>query len=146
MAVFYGWTRADVRDGAGLTLRETYGLLCRVWLADTCTPRLRARWSPENPTLGQCSVTAFLIQDLFGGEVRGIPRPGGSVHCFNVIDGIAFDLTSAQFGDEALDYADRPLQSRERHFARAEKRQRYLLLRSRLLEARAGATESSKMP
>lgn len=133
MVKFYGWEGADLRDANGLTLQSLYELLGGAWRADTCTPRLRERWSPENPTLGQCSVTAFLVQDLFGGEVRGVPREAGGFHCFNVIDGRTFDLTSEQFGDEKLNYADCPEQSREAHFARAEKRQRYLLLRKRLL-------------
>lgn len=31
-------------------------------------------------TLGQCSITAFLAQDIFGGEVYGILRPGGNYY------------------------------------------------------------------
>ena len=38
-----------------------------IWRIETCTPRLRGDWTDENKTLGQCSVTAFLVQDIFGG-------------------------------------------------------------------------------
>lgn len=127
---FYGM------EGAPGEVRELYGELSGLWCIETCAPRLRPDWSPENRTLGQCSITAFLVQDLLGGEVRGIPLPDGSVHCFNVVGGYAFDLTSEQFGDAVLDYEDRPLQSREAHFANADKRQRYELLKARLLAAR----------
>ena len=86
----------------------------------------------SNPTLGQCSVTAFLAQDIFGGKVYGIPRDGGNYHCYNVIGSIVFDLTSEQFGDEVLCYEQNPEQFREIHFAKDEKRLRYEMLRSRL--------------
>lgn len=115
---------------------DLYDALWEIWCADTCAPRMRAEWSPENRTLGQCSVTAFLAQDIFGGEVRGILLESGSVHCYNVVDGIAFDLTSEQFGEKAkeLVYTDNPLQDRESayHFGKAEKRQRYEYLKNAL--------------
>lgn len=130
---FYGWEAADVRDGNGLTPRDLYDLLRVVWAADTCAPRMRGDWRAENPTLGQCSVTAFLVQDLFGGNVFGVPLGDGNYHCFNAVGSCVFDLTSEQFGDQALSYADCPEQLREVHFAREEKRQRYRLLRRRLL-------------
>ena len=103
-----------------------------LWRAETCAPRMRDRWSVENKTLGQCSITAFIVQDLFGGEVYGIPRQGGTFHCYNVVYGRRFDLTSEQFGDEVkeLVYDDNYLQTREIHFAKAEKKERYELLKS----------------
>ena len=131
---FYGWETADVTDEMGLTPRDYYDILSEIWCADTCAPRLREGWSPENKTLGQCSITAFLIQDIFGGKVRGILRPGGNHHCFNEVGGCVFDLTSEQFGDEKLDYTDCPEQSREVHFAKEEKRLRYEYLRSELMK------------
>ena len=81
---------------------------------------------------GQCSITAFLVQDLFGGEVYGIPREGGTFHCYNVINGARFDLTSEQFGEEAktLVYDDKYPQKREIHFAKAEKKERYEVLKA----------------
>ena len=130
---FYGADTADVRDENGLTPRFLYDLLTHIWCAETCAPRMRRDWSPENPTLGQCSVTAFLAQDLFGGAVYGIPLGDGNFHCYNVVDGQAFDLTSEQFGEAALQYENDPGQSREAHFAKEEKYARYLLLRRRLM-------------
>ena len=119
-------------------IRELYRDLKKAWCAETCGPRLRPGWSPENPSLGQCSITAFLAQDLFGGTVRGIRLRDGSVHCFNEIGDDVFDLASEQFGgDEDLDYFDCPAQSRAEHFADADKFARYELLRRRLAEIRA---------
>ena len=134
MYAFYGWETANVTDSRGLTPRDYYDLLSEIWCAETCAPRMRDSWTPENPTYGQCSITAFLIQDLFGGKVFGGPREGGTVHCFNDVNGCVFDLTSEQFGDTVLDYTGCPEQFREVHFAKEEKKQRSLYLRGRLLE------------
>lgn len=136
---FYGWERADVPAvnelyrGIG-TPRELYDALARVWCAKTCAPRLRSSWSRENRTLGQCSITAFLAQDIFGGKVCGIRRPDGSYHCYNVVGDCMFDLTSEQFGGEVLDYTENLEQSREVHFAKGEKRLRYEALKAALLQ------------
>ena len=107
------------------TPQDLYDALLNVWCEYTCAPRLRGEWSEENITLGQCSITAFLVQDIFGGEVYGILRPGGNYHCFNIVDGVKFDLTSEQFGDEVLDYDNVTEQFREEHFKKLEKKQRY---------------------
>ena len=109
-----------------------------IWRAETCAPRMRSDWSPDNMTLGQCSITAFLVQDIFGGEVYGILRPGGNYHCYNVIGGRQYDLTIEQFGDEtgSLVYDNSNPQSREVHFAKEEKYERYLLLKKLLKERR----------
>lgn len=134
---FYGWETADIKDADGMTPRDYYDLLSKIWCADTCAPRMRDKWSPQNLTLGQCSITAFLMQDIFGGKVYGILRPGGNYHCFNDVGGCVFDLTSEQFGDEVLNYENCPEQFRKVHFAKVEKRQRYEYLRERLLEIKA---------
>ncbi len=131
---FYGWENANITDDRGLTPRDYYDLLSDLWCAGTCTPRMRPDWTPENRTLGQCSITAFLMQDIYGGRVFGIPLGDGNVHCFNVVGDCVFDLTSEQFGGKALDYSDCPEQSRARHFAKEEKRRRYEYLREKLFE------------
>lgn len=131
---FYGWETANIKDSHGLTPRDYYDLLICIWCKETCAPRLMEEWTCENPTLGQCSVTAFLMQDMFGGEVYGIPTKGGNYHCFNVVGNCVFDLTSEQFGNTVLDYNNSKRQFRDIHFQKTEKSQRYELLRSKLLE------------
>ena len=74
------------------------------------------------------------MQDLFGGRVYGILRPGGNYHCYNVIGDHKFDLTSEQFGDEVLCYENNPEQLREVHFAKEEKRLRYEALKKALYQ------------
>lgn len=140
---FYGWNhvfRASRPSGyAGIaTPCDLYDALLPLWSADTCAPRMRAGWSGDNPTLGQCSITAFLAQDIFGGQVFGVPLGDGNYHCYNVVDGCVFDLTSEQFGTAALEYrpfSGDPEQFRDVHFAKKEKEERYRLLRARLLDA-----------
>lgn len=136
---FYGWEHADVpavnQIYQGIkNPRELYDVLSEIWCADTCAPRMRQNWSKENKTLGQCSITAFLAQDIFGGKVYGVPREGGNFHCYNVVGDCVFDLTSEQFGDEVLSYEDNPEQFREVHFAKEEKRLRYDHLKNMLLK------------
>ncbi len=131
---FYGWEQANVTDERGLTPRDYYDLLSEIWCAETCAPRMRGEWSRENRTLGQCSITAFLMQDIYGGRVYGVPLEDGNYHCFNEVDGCVFDLTSEQFGDRRLDYALCPEQERSVHFAREEKYARYKYLKARLEE------------
>lgn len=136
---FRGWETADVSpaDETYRKIRDPrmlYDILSEIWCADTCAPRMRPDWSLENRTLGQCSVTAFLAQDVFGGRVYGVPLPDGNYHCYNVVGDRMFDLTSEQFGDEILTYEeDDPEQFREVHFAKEEKRGRYEYLREQLL-------------
>ena len=67
-----------------------------------------------------------------GGRVFGIPRLGGNYHCYNIVKGSVFDLTSEQFGDEALDYSCSTEQFREVHFQKQEKKARYEMLRDLL--------------
>lgn len=136
---FYGWETALVpaitNEYPGITdPQKLYEALSQIWCADTCAPRICENWSRENMTLGQCSITAFLAQDIFGGKVYGIKRPGGNYHCYNVIGDCVFDLTSEQFGAEKLCYEDNPEQLREVHFAKEEKRLRYEYLRQKLKE------------
>ena len=116
------------------SLRDLYDKLSKIWCEFTCAPRLRPEWSPENKTLGQCSISAFLAQDIFGGKVYGIPTDNGGVHCYNEVDGKIFDLTSEQFGGKSLTYSLENEQTREEHFKKAEKKERYEYLRSALLE------------
>ena len=134
---FWNWEQADVPaitdKYKGIhTPIDLYNALSQIWCADTCAPRMRKGWTKENKTLGQCSITAFLVQDIFGGKVFGVFRPDGNYHCYNVVSDCVFDLTSEQFGNEVLNYTDNPEQFREVHFAKEEKRQRYEYLRNEL--------------
>lgn len=141
MYKFYGNENAEkvmaINNEYGITTAlDLYNRLLNIWSVDTCAPRLRPEWSTENPTLGQCSITAFLVQDIFGGDVYGVKTSSG-IHCYNVVNGISFDLTSEQFGEKAkdLDYTPILLQDRNapNHFGNGEKEDRYNTLKKALL-------------
>ncbi len=126
---FYG---ADRRDFDAETPypqirspRDLYRVLLHCWSAETCASSMRRHWSEDNPTLGQCSITSFLAQDLFGGKVYGVPLETGFIHCYNVVGDYVFDLTSEQFRGEELFYGKEHEQFREDHFALPEKQERY---------------------
>ncbi len=142
---FFGWEEATVKpidEAYGMIddPKMLYDLLSEIWSKKTCAPRLRDGWTTENKTLGQCSITAFLVQDIFGGTVYGMPREGGTFHCYNEVDGHIFDLTSEQFEGEVLSYTDNPEQHREDHFSKYEKKERYLYLKDELNKKLAKVT------
>lgn len=115
---------------------DLYNLLLeKGWAKDTCAPRMRIDYENCHKTLGQCSITSFLVQDIFGGEVYGVPLGDGNFHCFNKINDVIFDLTSEQFSEKGinLDYSLDYPQERKVHFLKEEKYHRYLLLKNRVL-------------
>lgn len=141
---FFGWETADVTDADGRTPLDYYDLLSRVWCRETCASRMQKDWTAENKTLGQCTITAFLMQDIFGGRVYGVPLPDGNYHSFNVVGDCVFDLTSEQFGDDLPTFAGLTEQTRETHFKNPEKRARYQLLKEKLAAIVPPGTERGK--
>ncbi len=80
-------------------------LLRAAWGPDTCDPHDLETWSPDNPSRGQCGVTALVIQDLLGGDlVLGEVYVGETKvghHYWNRLpDGSEVDLTADQFQPE----------------------------------------------
>ncbi len=127
--------RAKTRKYPGVrTPDDLYEVLSHIWCAETCATRMRDKWCKENKTLGQCSISSFVAQDIFGGKVYGIPLGDGNVHCFNVVGDGRFDLTIEQFKGKPLDYDDSTEQSRDEHFAKGDKKERYDLLVRKLNE------------
>ena len=138
---FYGWEHAEdiapIKDCGYKNIGELYLALLKAWSRETCSAKFRHAWSPENPSVGQCTITAAIVHELFGGEVMGLPLYGGGMHSFNRINGITVDLACEQFGKNALlDFdaavstdADSLLQS-------TDKAERCELLRENLMKLR----------
>ena len=61
------------------------------WSSDSSS-----RWTPENPSRGQCNVTTLVIQDHYGGEILKTPVDG-QWHFYNRIADQVVDLTAEQF-------------------------------------------------
>jgi predicted GNAT family acetyltransferase len=101
-----GAAAAPAEHIAAMTLAELEDAVRAAWGADTTDEP--ERWSPANPALGQCDVTALLVRELLGGEilVANVVRDGRRVgnHAWNRLpSGLAVDLTRTQFVDgEAL--------------------------------------------
>lgn len=77
------------------------------WGAETCDPADVDKWRPDNPARGQCGVTAFVVQDLLGGdlvlgEVHVDGRKVGSHYWNRFGHGLDVDLTREQFRPEEL--------------------------------------------
>lgn len=114
-------------------LYSLYMRLNGIWSKQTCAPRMRNEWYESNKTLGQCSITAFLVQEIYGGDVYGVPLGDGNFHCFNCIQGYDFDLTCEQFGGKKLIYTHDYPQFAEVHFSKQEKKERFVMLKESLL-------------
>ena len=69
-------------------------LLEESWSTETS----RGNWDSNNPALGQCAVTALLVQDYFGGELLRCKTKLGYTHYWNrLADGTEVDFTESQF-------------------------------------------------
>ena len=135
---FYGHEYASIKPITNEyqiinSLFDLYEILERLWSAETCAPRMRNEWKKDNPSLGQCSITSFLVQDIFGGDVYGVKLDDGNYHLFNLINNNIYDLTSMQF-KERLNYTLDYPQDRNTHFKKEEKYLRYKLLKQKLKE------------
>ncbi|OIO19278.1 MAG: hypothetical protein COY69_01465 [Candidatus Magasanikbacteria bacterium CG_4_10_14_0_8_um_filter_32_14] len=63
-------------------------------------------WSESNSSLGQCAITALVVNDYFGGEIVWadalLPNGQKISHYFNLIDGKVVDLTRSQFPEGTI--------------------------------------------
>ena len=76
--MFYGASSLDIKDSFDKTPKDYYDLLSTIWSKETCAPRMQNEWSKDNKTLGQCSITAFIVQDIFGGKGYGFKLKDGN--------------------------------------------------------------------
>jgi hypothetical protein len=117
-----------------------------LWAADTSAAP--AQWSPANPARGQSAVTACIVQDVMGGTIveSVMVTPDGSTvrHFCNDVDGLAIDLTPAEFppGTTSIDrVTEHPgfATMREYVLSLPGVEARYELLRGRLGDIAAAA-------
>lgn len=91
--------------GAGINenIDKFFGILLKSWIK-----RDEDYDFYNDPAHNQCTVTAMVVQDFFGGEILGLKMPGGGMHYLNMINGKKFDLTSDQFTSHGieLDYSE----------------------------------------
>ena len=91
---------------------ELKQLLMLSWEKETCSPSLRNEWNEGNPSLGQCAITALIVNDFFGGKIMRCMTSTGS-HYYNLLDGELIDLTVEQFLGEIPQYETGQERTRE---------------------------------
>jgi hypothetical protein len=98
------------------------------WCAETSYwPGL---WRDDEPSIGQCAVTALAYQALCGGQIV-TGWAGGVRHYWNRVDGVACDFTAGQFPPEAR-RLEAGVADRAALLADPDTRRRYELLTARL--------------
>ena len=74
-------------------------------------PGSSSKWKRSNPALGQCGVTALVVQDCLGGEIvkTWIAKPDVEKlwHFYNLLDNTPMDFTVSQF-DSTIEYSNLP--------------------------------------
>lgn len=88
---------------------ELKGILLESWSIESSS-----KWSKDNPAKGQCGVTALVVKDILGGEIRKTELTDGW-HFYNFINHKRYDLTASQFTGNII-YKDLP-SNREEAFA-----------------------------
>lgn len=97
------------------------------WSYETCSPSLKNIWSKDNPSLGQCAITALIVNDLFGGKIMRCMASSGS-HYYNLINDAIVDLTEEQFLGETPLYSEGCERTREYLLSNEDTKERYILL------------------
>ena len=115
---FCGWEHAEdirpVKPCGAETIGEFYLACLKAWSVETCSERFRPEWSAANPSVGQCTITAALVYEFFGG--------------------VFVDLASEQFGRNALpDFSLAEPVDPVSLLSGGDKAERCALLRERLL-------------
>lgn len=96
------------------------------------------RWTKRNPALGQCAVTACIVQDMVGGllvrTVATLPDGTEESHYANMdANDVMIDLTGGQF-PEGTEYGPWEERTRDYVLGYPATLERYVLLTRRLAE------------
>lgn len=99
--------------------KEILEVLFKSWSLESSS-----KWSKENAAMGQCGVTALVVNDILGGEINKTKLPGGW-HFYNIINRKRYDFTDTQFKEDIL-YMDTPSNREEAYNDTNEKQYKYL--------------------
>lgn len=123
-------------------LESAIGANEKAGLLGSLAERLRSAWAREtsvqpndwtagSPSVGQCAVTALVVQDFLGGELLRAIVHGGSHYWNRLPSGEEIDLTRDQFSS----FPERikgEVRSREYVLSNENTRDRYLTLKERV--------------
>ena len=70
-------------DDAKLALVKA--VIMKSWVRETASPLSQASWTEDNPSLGQCAVTALIIHEMFGGHIMRTVVPELGSHYYNIL-------------------------------------------------------------
>lgn len=126
-----------------MTIQELESTIRQAWAKrtdDYSQELLKA----DEPSAGQCAVTALVVQDYFGGEIVNTiaTSPHNPVvscsHYFNIIDECEIDLTKQQFIDGVKFSKAEPKtkgfsSTRDYMLSYPATAERYLVLKSRVV-------------
>ncbi len=107
----------------------------KAWCAETAHPSYRDKWSLDNPSAGQCAVTALIVQEMIGGDIYSC-KVGRASHFVNIVNDKIYDLTADQFGGtDKVQYINGSfkLRSRQSLLKNKDVLSRYELLKSKLV-------------
>jgi hypothetical protein len=110
--------------------------LRQAWCRETAHSSYQNKWTEANPSMGQCCVTALVIQDQYGGDIYSC-KVGRNSHFINIIDDRIIDKTAEQFGGTGrVQYINGSFvkRSREALLKNKDVKTRYELLKARLEE------------
>ena len=118
------------------TLDDLFDILRVSWSKETAHPSCQAEWVPNDPSYGQCAITAMLVYDMFGGSIHRIRVDGGGTHYFNKIDGHYIDLTVDQFDLYNIPVQYEPNEEMDRKYCgkNADTQKRFDLLLNHITE------------
>ena len=107
-----------------MKIKELKHLLILSWKKETCSPGLSDEWNQNNPSLGQCAITALILNDFLGGKIMRCMASSGS-HYYNIIDNEIIDLTIDKFLGEIPDYINGEERTRDYLLSNEDTRNRY---------------------
>lgn len=118
-----------------MTLDVLKAALEQSWCAESAYFSDRKNWTKENSAMGQCTVTALIVYDFFGGKiVRGYSQEYKLFHYWNLIDGNKIDLTYSQFINKPdINFTNICYKQKEELLKIKSVRYRYFLLKRNVL-------------
>lgn len=121
-----------------LNINQFENILKRAWSKDSSYYPV---FDGSNPALGQCAVTALVVNDYFGGEIvwcEAVQPDGQKIsHYFNKVDNNEIDLTRSQFSEGTVVPAGTEKKkgfatTRDFILSNEDARTRYLILKNKI--------------
>jgi len=119
-----------------ISLSELRKALQNAWDRETCYPELRSKWDSALPEIGQCAVTALIVQENLGGKIAFNKCKD---HFWNVLPkGKHIDLTKKQFKDNGKlgidSYVPREAILRSKSAEKQQTLHRYQILKKKVIK------------